>query len=74
VLPPILQRLKTDHPQLEITLKAGLTANTLRMLQTNELDLGLCALPIDDVAFEVIPLFEDELVAILPYDQRSAPI
>src|SRR5262249_41880127 len=27
VLPPILRQLKTDHPQLEIKLKAGLTTN-----------------------------------------------
>src|SRR5207244_1100721 len=45
VLPPILRRLKTDHPQLEINLKAGLTATTVQMLKENALDLGLCALP-----------------------------
>ena len=52
VLPPILQQLKTDHPQLEINLKAGLTTATLQMLKTNALDLGLCALPIEDPADE----------------------
>ena len=51
-LPPILRQLKTDHPQLEINLKAGLTATTLQMLKANALDLGLCALPVDDPAFE----------------------
>src|SRR5215470_10864167 len=66
LLPPILRQLKTDHPQLEISLKAGLTATTLQMLKTNALDLGLCALPIEDPAFETVPLFKDELVAILP--------
>jgi DNA-binding transcriptional LysR family regulator len=45
LLPPILRQLKTDHPQLEINLKAGLTATTLQMLKTNALDLGLCAIP-----------------------------
>ena len=66
LLPPILRQLKTDHPQLEINLKAGLTTTTLQMLKTNALDLGLCALPIGDPAFETVPLFNDELVAILP--------
>ena len=65
-LPPLLRRLKTEHPQLEITLKAGLTATTLEMLHTNALDLGLCALPIADPVFETVPLFEDELVALVP--------
>ena len=65
-LPPILQMLKTGHPQLEINLKAGLTADTLAGLKANTLDLGLCALPVEDHAFEAVPLFDDELVAILP--------
>ena len=53
-LPPILQKLKTDHPQLEINLKAGLTTGTLKMLKTNALDLGLCAMPVEDPAFETV--------------------
>jgi len=73
LLPPILRQLKTDHPQLEINLKAGLTATTLQMLKTNALDLGLCALPIEDPAFETVPLFKDELVAILPAELEHIP-
>jgi len=73
VLPPILRQLKTDHPQLEISLKAGLTTTTLQMLKTNALDLGLCALPIEDPAFETVQLFNDELVAILPAALGKAP-
>lgn len=65
-LPSVLGKLKTSHPQLEINLKAGLTATTLALLKANALDLGLCALPVEDPAFEVVPLLEDELVAILP--------
>jgi DNA-binding transcriptional LysR family regulator len=73
VLPPILRQLKTDHPQLEINLKTGLTTTTLQMLKTNALDLGLCALPIEDPAFETISLFNDELVAILPAALGEVP-
>jgi DNA-binding transcriptional LysR family regulator len=73
LLPPILRQLKTDHPQLEINLKAGLTATTLQMLKTNALDLGLCAIPIEDPAFETVPLFKDELVAILPATLEHVP-
>jgi len=73
LLPPLLRQLKTDHPQLEINLKAGLTATTLEMLKTNALDLGLCALPIEDPTFEVTPLFKDELVAILPTGIKPPP-
>jgi DNA-binding transcriptional LysR family regulator len=43
------------------------------MLRTNALDLGLCALPVEDPAFEVTPLFKDELVAILPSGMKRIP-
>jgi DNA-binding transcriptional LysR family regulator len=72
-LPPILQKLKTSHPQLEINLKAGFTAGTLQMLKANTLDLGLCALPVADAAFEVTPLFDDELMAIVPAAMGPVP-
>ena len=72
-LPPILRQLKTDHPQLEINLKTGLTTTTLQMLKINALDLGLCALPVEDPAFETVPLLNDELVAILPAALGQVP-
>jgi len=72
-LPPVLRQLKMDHPQLEISIKAGLTATTLQMLKMNALDLGLCALPIEDPALEIVPLFTDELVAILPSSFGKPP-
>jgi DNA-binding transcriptional LysR family regulator len=73
LLPPILRRLKTAYPQLEISLKAGLTTATLQMLKSNELDIGLCAMPIEDPAFETVPLLKDELVAILPATREDVP-
>jgi DNA-binding transcriptional LysR family regulator len=66
VLPSILRKLKTKYPQLEISLKAGLTTATLQSLKSGALDLGLCALPIEDSGFDIVPLFADELIAILP--------
>ena len=72
-LPLILRQIKTKYPQLEVVLKAGLTATTLQMLKTNDLELGLCALPIKDPAFDVTPLFDDELFAILPISPKNVP-
>jgi DNA-binding transcriptional LysR family regulator len=72
-LPPILQKLKSSHPQMEVQLKAGLTSGTLKLLKANALDLGLCALPVHDPAFETVPLFEDDLVAIVPANLGPVP-
>ena len=47
------RKLKTDHPRLEISLKAGKSAETLEMLRTDALDLGLCAFPVEDPEVEV---------------------
>jgi DNA-binding transcriptional LysR family regulator len=65
LLPPILRQL--------VNLKAGLTATTLQLLKANALDLGLCAIPVEDPAFETVPLFKDELVAILPAKLEGVP-
>jgi DNA-binding transcriptional LysR family regulator len=73
-LPPILKKLKTQHPQLEINLKAGLTSATLSMLKANALDLGICAMPVEDPAFETMQLLDDELVAILPPATDPVPL
>src|SRR4029077_1655248 len=73
VLPPVLRQLRLDRPNLEITLKTGLTSSTLRLLSENELDLGLCALPVEDPAFDTISLLDDDLVAILPGVLPHAP-
>jgi DNA-binding transcriptional LysR family regulator len=72
-LPAILRQLKTEHPRLEINLKAGLTATTLEMLKSNALDLGLCAFPVRDPDYKATPLFDDELVAILPAGGEKIP-
>jgi DNA-binding transcriptional LysR family regulator len=72
-LPPLLRQLKTDYPQLQIEITTGLTPTTLQMLKSNTLDLGLCSMPIADPAFQVTPLFEDELVAILPSNIGRVP-
>jgi DNA-binding transcriptional LysR family regulator len=73
LLPPVLRQLKTDHPNLEINFKTGLTSSTLRLLKENELDLGLCALPVEDPAFDIVSLLSDDLMAILPATLPHAP-
>ena len=72
-LPPVLQQLKTHHPHLEIRIKTGLTADTLRLLNEKELDLGLCALPVEESAFHADAVLDDDLVAILPANAGHIP-
>jgi DNA-binding transcriptional LysR family regulator len=72
-LPPLLRQLKADHPHLDIRLKTGLTTNTLQLLNQKELELGICALPVEDPALDTQPLLDDDLVAILPANAGHIP-
>jgi DNA-binding transcriptional LysR family regulator len=65
-LPRLLQKLRARHPELEIVVKTGNTADILRALEENALDLALVTLPAPGRAFSVTPVLEDEFVAIFP--------
>ncbi|MFL6798185.1 MAG: LysR family transcriptional regulator substrate-binding protein [Xanthobacteraceae bacterium] len=71
----VATKTQHDHPEIEIRVTTGFTATTLQLLKEDELDLGLCTLPIKDDAnvFETVPLFADDLVAILPPQPETVP-
>jgi DNA-binding transcriptional LysR family regulator len=73
-LPPVLRRLRSSHPYIELAVTSGTTVAVLAQLQRNELDAGIVNLPIDDRALEVVPLCEEPLVAIFPPDAKGAPL
>ncbi|XZE56889.1 LysR family transcriptional regulator [Planctomycetaceae bacterium SH139] len=39
-LPPIIQQMRTDHPEVQVTLHEQRTAEQLRRLETGQLDIG----------------------------------
>jgi DNA-binding transcriptional LysR family regulator len=43
------------------------------LLKESALDLGLCAMPVTDPAVEIVPLFSDDLLAILPRKLKGIP-
>ena len=66
-LPRVLTRFRTLHP--EVGLRLVRTAEPLRELAANRLDLAI-TFPQQppNATIEMIPLFEDEMVAVLPRD------
>lgn len=66
LLPPLLRQLRNRFPSLQIVVATGNTADVLRSLEQNTLDIGLVTLPATGRAFEIKPLLEDEFVAIAP--------
>jgi DNA-binding transcriptional LysR family regulator len=72
-LPPILRTLRNRFPSLDVVVSTGNTADVLKMIDDNMLDIGLVTLPVAGRIFEVQPLLEDEFVAIGAPDAAALP-
>ncbi|MFF7395241.1 LysR family transcriptional regulator [Achromobacter sp. NPDC008082] len=66
LLPPVLAELRRRFPALDVVASTGNTADMLRALENNTLDMGLVTLPAPGRMFQVTPVMEDEFVAIFP--------
>ena len=73
LLPPILSELRRRFPTLEITVRTGNTADVLKDLAENWIDIGLVTLPAPGRMFEVTPLLEDDFVAVAAADDDRLP-
>ncbi len=72
LLPPLLAGLKQRFPDLDVVVSTGNTADVLRGIEGNALDIGLVTLPAPGRMFEVTPVLDDEFVAIFPPAGLSA--
>ena len=72
-LPPVLQRLRREHPNIELVATTGTTTGVVERLLRNEIDLGIVSLPISERQLEVIPLKAEPLVAIFAARTRKLP-
>ncbi|OZI43861.1 LysR family transcriptional regulator [Bordetella genomosp. 5] len=66
LLPQALAGLRSRYPELEVVASVGNTDDILRDVEHNQLDLGLVTLPAPGRNFQVVPLMDDEFVAIFP--------
>ncbi len=66
LLPPLLADLRHRFPALDVVASTGNTADMLRGLENNTLDIGLVTLPAPGRMIEATPVLEDEFVAIFP--------
>lgn len=66
MLPPLLADLNCRFPDLDITVATGNSADIVRAVDDNLLDIGLVSLPVSGRMFEVTPLFDERFVAIAP--------
>lgn len=65
-LPGVLQKLATTHPTLDLHIAVEATRTPVEALLAGELDLALCCWPVRERSLVSLPLFEDEMVVVLP--------
>ena len=70
LLPPLLQQLKRQMPGLDIKVQTGNTADILKQLENNMLDMALVTLPAGGRAFAVGEVYRDEFVAVFPAQEH----
>ena len=73
LLPPVLQKLRDAHPDIEILVTTGTTHSISEALLSNEIDLGFTALPVEAKDLDAVPVRTDPMVAILPGSERTIP-
>ena len=73
ILPPVLQKLREDHPDVELVVTTGTTQTITERMLENVIDLGFTALPVDKEKFDVIPVRDDDMVAIFSAVAEDIP-
>lgn len=72
LLPQILRSLRIRFPKLSVVVSTGNTADFVKAVEGNTLDLALVTLPVKRRALVTTPLLNDEFVAIA--SRREAPM
>lgn len=72
LLPPLLQQLRQQHPQLKVDVRTGNTSAIIRAVEENQVDIGLVTLPVGSQSVQVSPLCEEEFRLIVSCDSREA--
>jgi DNA-binding transcriptional LysR family regulator len=74
ILPDLLRRFVAEHPQVTLHVRIGMGDEILQGLLDGQLDVGIMTGVVADERIEAEPVFEDELVLIVPPDHRWATV
>ena len=73
LLPPVLKKLHTTHPGIDLLMTNSPTNKMVEAVSCNEMDIGLVTLPVEDNRITIRPLRVEPMVAILPAATRNVP-
>ena len=66
LLPKLLKTFGKQQPDIKIQVQEDTTQNILQMCKDGDIDLAIVALPINEKYLETVPLFDEELILVLP--------
>lgn len=66
LLPSVLSDFAQAYPNVSVVVQEDTTQNILKLCNRGEIDLAILALPITTKYLEVEPLFDEELVLVMP--------
>lgn len=70
LLPKILNRFRLEYPGIEVHVDEGPDRQVIQWLDERRIDIGFVVL--DQERFDTFPLFEDQMVALLPAEHKLA--
>lgn len=73
LLPPVLARLRREHPNIELVVTTGTTTGVVERMLRNEIDIGIVSLPVAERLIELVPLKDEEMVAIFAEHTADLP-
>jgi len=65
LMPPLLTRMRKDHPQVRLTVHEGVTSSLLPRLLSGDIDAAIVHLPVDEPELEVSELFAEDLILLV---------
>lgn len=71
-LPQVLREFSQEYPKASVIVQEDTTEALLKSCTQGEIDLAILALPISAKYLQVEPLFEEELLLVLPPDHPLA--
>jgi DNA-binding transcriptional LysR family regulator len=72
-MPPVLQKLRLEQPNVELSVVTGTTMTIVEDLHRNAIDIGLVTLPVPAGDHSVTDVLTESLVAIVPESHEDLP-
>jgi DNA-binding transcriptional LysR family regulator len=70
LIPPLVSRFKQQCPNIHLQVHARPSTEIVRALVANQLDIGICLLPVDDGRLTTVPLLDERLTLVAPASYR----